>query len=325
MNFSRKILAVPFITLTLSQVCFAATASPTPTFMVDPTAFQTVQPAAIDPTAVTPPPTATTTPPPPPPTAVTPPPTATPPASTTTTDPNGTLVTTTPPPATPPAATTTPPPSSVGILVPPPQPPASTTPPPTRTPPPPTEIPIVDVIDIPETQEACPVVTSQETPVCASPADIAKQVTPILTENQLKIALIVFFGGGIGALMWVFAANIMNSAQMRREEVRFARQERALDENRRLEQLSKTYGRLSDTIASLYKENGNKLVLNKDAMKNYMTASIELEMFGSEKSLEAHKQFASLLASGNSVSKEAFATAKNDLIAALKTDLGLSN
>lgn len=139
------------------------------------------------------------------------------------------------------------------------------------------------------------------------------------------MALLVFFGGGLGALMWVFAANIMNNAQMKREEVRFDRQERASNETRRVEQLSKTYGRLSDTIASLYKESGNKLTLNKDAIKNYLTSSIELEMYGSDESLAAHKEFLGMLTSGTQTTKSDFDQAKNNLIGALKKDLGLSN
>ena len=139
------------------------------------------------------------------------------------------------------------------------------------------------------------------------------------------MALLVFFGGGLGTLLWIFSANIMNSSQMKREEVRFDRQQRASNESRRLDQLSKTYGRLSDTIASLYKESGNKLVLNKDALRNYLSSSIDLEMFGSEESLAAHKQFLGMLTSGNSVTKETFEQTKNNLIGSLKKDLGLSN
>jgi hypothetical protein len=198
--------------------------------------------------------------------------------------------------------------------------------PPTRPTNTPTEEPTIDLLDVPletSTQEQCS--TQIETPICPAPEQIAKTLTPILTEKQLKMALLVFFGGGLGTLLWVFSANIMNSSQMRREEVRFDRQQRASNESRRLDQLSKTYGRLSDTIASLYKESGNKLVLNKDAIKNYLSSSIELEMYGSEESLTAHKQFLGMLTSGNSVTKEAFQQTKNNLIGSLKKDLGLSN
>lgn len=138
------------------------------------------------------------------------------------------------------------------------------------------------------------------------------------------MALLVFFGGGLGALLWVFSANIMNGSQMKREEARFDRQQRASNESRRLDQLSKTYGRLSDTIASLYKESGSKLTLTKDALKNYLSSSIELEMYGSEESLAAHKEFLGMITSGNSVTKETFEQSKNNLISALKKDLGLT-
>lgn len=185
------------------------------------------------------------------------------------------------------------------------------------------EIPILDVTQETQSTEQTQCVNTSPAQ-CMSPEQARAAVTPSLTSNQIKFAFLVFIGGTIGGLSWLFSNFVMNGAQIRRAEARFDRQTRLRDTNRHLDRIRASYSHITNSLADIMKSQANgKITFTKDALKSFNKAIVEVELFGSQKSVDASRQLSNLISGARVVSAEEFNKAKNDLIASLKNDLGL--
>ena len=140
--------------------------------------------------------------------------------------------------------------------------------------------------------------------------------------NQLNAGWIVFGGAGIGALIWALSLYLMNGSQARREKLRFDRSLRMKGQEEKHLQLEKAYPGLSNSLASLITDAQAGKNLNPKEIDSYKKNGVALELFGSEESREAHKNFMTALNKG---SQKDVSAAGKQLLNTLKKDLGFSD
>lgn len=154
------------------------------------------------------------------------------------------------------------------------------------------------------------------------PSEVIDDVVPKVTKSQLNIFLIILAGLAAGTLVWILTGMIINSAQARREEKRMKRQTAYVMNDQKIEQLKESYDKINDAVSALsnvFTAKGKPAVQISD----YKKASVELELFASGDTLEAHKEFINLISASKPPSQKEFNAAKSELLQSLKQDLGL--
>jgi len=188
------------------------------------------------------------------------------------------------------------------------------------------ELPVLDLGSTEEetqTQETSALCPATDTNACLDPAKAEQTILPPVIGNQVKISLLVFLGASLGTILWLLSNLFINSARGRRETLRLERQDRLGKNNLRLDNLGQAYGPVSNALDHLLKPAGKGLILDTKALADYKSAATNIELFGSEETLDAHKKLTGLLNGPKSPSAEEIESAKTGLMAALRKDLGL--
>lgn len=185
------------------------------------------------------------------------------------------------------------------------------------------ELPVLDLgLEDPVDDEGNGILigTSSDYAACITPEDAEAKILPPVIGNQIKVALIALLGAIMGATLWVLGSGLIASARGRGEILRIMADGQRAFYDKKTVALQDTKEALGNALHDILVKSGNKTSVNPGAFDLYCRSSADLEIFGSDESLEAHKKMTALLSSGNP-SPEDIAAAKSTLLESLQMDI----
>ncbi len=154
------------------------------------------------------------------------------------------------------------------------------------------------------------------------PGEVIKNVIPKVTKSQFNIFLVILIGLMAGALVWIITGLIINYAQANRETKRMKRQTAYSIREQKIDQLKTVYNPIQNALSEIENTIGTNN-FSKQNLNEYKKAAVEIDLFASEQTINAHKEMINLLSGQQKPSEQAFDEAKNNLLQALKKDLRL--
>lgn len=185
--------------------------------------------------------------------------------------------------------------------------------------------PILPVLDIgadgqSNTQEG--LLTPTETDETCANSDAAKAaILPSVIGNQIKVALMTLLGAILGAILWVLGSTLIGSARGRGEILHIKTIERQDLENKRTDTLAQSKAALTDALDNVIKQTGAKSSVDHAQFEEYCRAAADLEIFGSDATLQAHHKLVSMLSQQKPPAPEEFHAAKSHLLESLQNDI----
>jgi hypothetical protein len=183
------------------------------------------------------------------------------------------------------------------------------------------ELPVLDI----GTTDGSPneeILTETE---CVDPDSVETTILTPVVGNQIKVALMALLGAILGAILWVAGSALIGSARNRGEIMRVLAMENEAMETKRVELLAEAKAALEDTLSGVLKQTGNKISVDHDRLEQYCRAAADIEIIGSEKTLQAHKNLLGLLSAHTPPAPEDFDTARAALLESVQDDMTWEN
>lgn len=161
--------------------------------------------------------------------------------------------------------------------------------------------------------------------ICPSAQETINRIVPQITNNQWRIAIIVFGGAAAGGILWFLISLLFNNIHSKRERSILQTRATVKNDNHRMDQLKNSHNKISESIANLSETLSKGKNPSSKQIQTFKKAGTELELFGSSKTRSAYNNILKTVSvPQNKSTQKEFSTATKTLFASLKKDLGLS-
>lgn len=131
---------------------------------------------------------------------------------------------------------------------------------------------------------------------------------------------ILLLGSLLGFGLWMVALASLNRSAIKRDALRINRQFRRKNQAHRREQIQKSFSGIGGSIAMIGQAISTRKAITKKQLSKYKKAAIDLELFASQKTRNAHEKLLNLLTAKTPPSGKQLSIAKKSLFTAIQNE-----